>query len=118
LSGKNKMKILVYLMGLVIGITAFLYILSIYDKGKKQVRKITRKTGPPVNPDNVRFNNLRSVAPGTRMCPLCRSELNKYEALYASQEKTGTGTKILIHGCRYCYRPDKDPDNPEKSVLK
>jgi hypothetical protein len=50
------------------------------------------------------------------MCPLCRTRLSKYEALYASRARFSDGDKILIHGCRYCYKPDEDPDSVKKSA--
>ena len=111
------MSIFIYLLGLAIGVIAFLYILSAYDKGKKTIKGITGTPENSVKPEEVKFNKFAARAPGTRMCPLCRSELSKYEALYASKEKNADGEKILIHGCRYCYKPDEEKSLPRKSDM-
>ena len=51
-----------------------------------------------------------------RTCPVCGSKLSRYEALYASKIVKDS-TKILIYGCRYCYKPDEDPDKIKKSDI-
>ncbi|MCP4133327.1 MAG: hypothetical protein GY754_20330 [bacterium] len=111
------MTILLYFAGLIIAITAFLYFLSLYEDGKEKIGKlIGSKPEPVVEPRNVVRPPLGSIPPGSRICPLCRSTLSKYEALYASQEESPTGVRILIHGCRYCYKPDENPDRKKRSI--
>ncbi len=109
------MTILLYLSGLAIGITAFLYVTQAMQSGKD---KLEGKTKPNVkkkrsknttNSDNIVIQNQKpvKVPPGTRMCPICRSYLEKWEPLYSSKTKKSTEEKILIHGCRYCYKEDE-----------
>lgn len=51
------------------------------------------------------------------MCPLCRSKLSKYEALYAAPVVGDKDQKLMIYGCRYCYKNGEDPDTVKKSVI-
>jgi len=114
------MSILLYMAGLLIGLVLFLYILSLYNSGKEKIQIVTGKRQPRPKPRaDLPAGSLSfaSIPPGERMCPLCRSKLTKYEALYASRMKTSDGDKIFIHGCRYCYKPDEDPDQARKSTL-
>lgn len=114
------MKALLFITGLLVGVSIFAYLLSLYNDGRE---KISGKRGPSpgprvsVDPKILAGQERLTRAPGSRMCPLCGSELTKYEALYASQVETGSGKKILIHGCRYCYKPDEDPEKKKKSSL-
>jgi len=111
---------LLSIAGLIIGIALFFYILSLYNTGKEKLREFTgEKTEPkPVLEPKQIVNPLKtSRAPGSRICPLCGSTLTKYEALYASFILDGTGKRILIHGCRHCYKPDEDPDTVKRSAL-
>ncbi len=82
------------------------------DDGKNTIQKITRKKNKlvkeDITPDNIAYKNL-TVPPGERMCPVCRATLTKYESLYASKTRTSSGEKILIHGCKYCFKEAK-PD--------
>jgi len=110
------MSVILYLAGLIIGIALFVYMLSMYESGKEKVRKVKGGSSPKpaIAPENI---TIDKIPPGTRMCPLCRSHLTKYEALYASNIDNGDGRKIMIHGCRYCYKPDEDPDKVRKSAI-
>ena len=115
------MTFLLYFTGLLIGIAVFLYILSTYEFGKEKITYIIRKGAPPeknLEPDAIVMKQSKTRAPGTRICPLCGSVLNKYEALYASYIETKKGGKILIHGCRFCYKDDEDPDVEKRSAYK
>jgi len=108
---------LLIIAGLIIGISVFFYLVSTFSSVKEKIA--VKKQGPPIRPD-VRPESVQTVratkrAPGARTCPLCGSELTKYEALYASHVKNGNENKIMIFGCRYCYRPDEDPDRVRKS---
>lgn len=108
-----------YISGFIIGVAIFLYFLSFYNSGREKIKKITKKNNekkqgkvtPPssVEPKNIEFANL-TAHPGSRLCPFCRTTLTKYETLYASHVETESGRKILIHGCRYCYKPDEGSD--------
>ncbi|MBN2079112.1 MAG: hypothetical protein JW838_09095 [Spirochaetes bacterium] len=103
------MSALLYLVGLIIGATVFIYLYSAYQTGKeklKESREEKRPEAPSVNPEAVDYFSIPR-APGTRLCPLCGKELTKYESLYASETEEGGKRKILIHGCRYCYKEEK-----------
>jgi hypothetical protein len=115
---KDEMTALLYIVGLVIGAAAFFYLLSAFRSGKEKVMEMTGKKPPAkTTVEPGRISNLAKRAPGSRTCPLCGSELTKYEALYASVLEEGSGRKILIHGCRYCYKQDEDPDRVKRSAL-
>lgn len=106
------MQYLFYLVGFIIALAVFLYALNAYESGKEKLR--ARKGGPgvkTVEPRDIFLRKPRSH-PGERLCPLCGSALTKYEALYAAPVKNGDGTKILILGCRYCYKDDDADENP------
>ncbi len=112
------MTILMYLIGLMIGAAAFLYLLSAFRSGKEKVMGIAgKKPAEKTTVEPRQIANAPKGAPGTRTCPLCGSMLTKYEALYASVTENGAGKKVLIHGCRYCYKPDEDPDRAKRSAL-
>jgi len=101
------MSYLLHIVGFVIGIALFLYLLSLYE-GMKERRKGPRrqeKAGGPmhVEPESI-FHRKWKKAPGERICPLCGSTLTQFEALYATPLKDPLGTKILILGCRHCYK--------------
>ena len=105
------MSALLYLIGLIIGATVFIYLYSSYQQGKEKLKEIRgqSKPAPTMNPDMVDFFAIKR-APGARLCPLCGKELTKYEALYASEVEEQGKKKILIHGCRYCYK-EQEPTN-------
>lgn len=117
------MTALIYIAGFLIGAAVFLYFLSIFQSGAEKLAKMRKETAAPdpeATPEKVDTGGFRrnpGRAPGVRMCPLCNSELTKYEALYASKFKAAGEIKILIYGCRYCYKPEKDSDAPRKSDL-
>lgn len=105
---------ILYLIGLIIGATVFIYLYSSYQSGKEKLKELREKKDTPettVNPERVDYFAMPR-APGTRLCPLCGKELTKYEALYASETEEQGKRKILIHGCRYCYK--EKADKPEK----
>ena len=106
------MGIFLYAAGLIIGITIFLYILSTYESGKEKFKNYMEKKQPPpepkLRPEEIDIVQRTPYITGKRVCPLCGTTLQMYEALYASQVKTETSNKILIYGCRYCYKPDED----------
>ncbi len=98
-----------YLIGLIIGATIFIYLYSSYQSGKQKLKEKRERKNPPVpsvNPDLVDYFSIKR-APGTRLCPLCGKELTKYEVLYASETEEKGRRKILIHGCRYCYKENE-----------
>ncbi len=111
------MSTFIFIIGLALGISGFLYILSLYDSGKRKIKKIsgkiTEKPKQEISPESISFKDYHP--PGSRICPLCRSSLTKYEALYASKIETVKESKIFIHGCRYCYKSDEDPEKQKKS---
>ena len=109
------MNLLFYLVGLLIGVAFFLYMLSLYHTGKDKISEILssdrRKNSPENNvdiePDSISGGDGQ-VYPRERICPLCGAVLQKYEALFASRFETENSSRILIYGCRYCYRSDND----------
>jgi len=117
------MSSILYIAGLLIGIAAFLYILTLMESGKKAVKNITSNS-PEKRPDNINspenssdtkidsdevsFRKRPPLLPGTRVCPLCGSTLTKREGLYASKVYDKDNAKILIMGCRYCYKDDEN----------
>lgn len=106
---------ILYLIGLIIGATVFIYLYSSYQSGKEKLKEMRAGKKPPeptVNPDRVDYFSIKR-APGARLCPLCGAELSKYEALYASETEEGGKRKILIHGCRYCYKEEKKEEKKE-----
>jgi len=97
-------------IGLLIGVSAFLYFLNIYEGSKKKIKAMT-SNNPKTKPDSSNDIELERkkvmenlYLPGERICPLCRSKLTKSDALYASRVRSSNGEKILIHGCRHCYK--------------
>ncbi len=121
------MTVILYLVGLIIGITAFLYIMSsintIKDKSNlKNNSNIKPKSDPDLTGkiESVNTsvkNKIINSAPGERICPLCGSSLTRFEALYASHISTDKGKKILIYGCRYCYKPEENPEEAKRSDI-
>lgn len=104
------MNALIFIAGLAIGVSGFLYMLSAISTGKKKIQsplsdhnKIITQA---IQPGSVGFRGRNSIPPGTRLCPLCGSELTKYEGLYASRIIEKSENKILIMGCKYCYKDD------------
>ncbi len=115
------MDALFYLAGLAAGVILFLYFFSLYESGKERITKARRggeagapKTAERIEPDEVSVKSAQSF-PRRRICPLCGAALARFEALYAAKMKTADGEKIMIYGCRYCYRPDEDPEAKKKS---
>ena len=103
------MSALIFIAGLIIGITAFFYILSLISDGMKKTRKSGlkgKKTEQKIEPENIGFRNRRLIPPGTRVCPLCCSELTKFEGLYATNIYENGEKKILIMGCKYCFKDE------------
>lgn len=106
------MEVLLYFAGLVIGVTFFLYIYSLYNSAKEKLaaggtsgENVPEET---VEPGTIGFRKRPALPPGTRICPVCGSSLTKYEGLYASRIDTADSSKIMIMGCRYCYK-EEDP---------
>ncbi len=113
------MSILLYFAGLIIGVAVFLWLLSTYHEGKdrlESLRKGKARQDPGVTPETVQ---TRRQEPGSmkRICPLCGSALSKYEALYAAPVESNTGIRILIYGCRYCYKPEEDPERKKRTDI-
>jgi len=102
------MSALIFIVGLAVGISAFLYILSAISAGKNKLTKSgavqNKITKQNIEADTIGFRGRKTVPPGTRICPLCGSELTKYEGLYASKITEKSENKILIMGCKYCFK--------------
>ena len=106
------MNVLVYLIGLLIGAAVFFYFLSLYHSGTDALaarRDAGKKTDKGMEMDAAALDPApQQVYPRERICPLCSAVLTRYEVLYASRVEMPEGAKILIHGCRYCYRPGEE----------
>jgi hypothetical protein len=99
-----------YLIGLAIGVVIFIYLYVAFQSGKDKYKARAGQKSrleKSVNPDFVDYFALKRP-PGVRLCPLCGKGLTKYEALYASNIEEKGKKMILIHGCRYCYKSDKE----------
>ena len=89
-----------------------MYLYLAAAEGKKKFGKFFTETEKVINkkelvePENVGFRNIRSISPGERICPLCGSILTKYEGLYASKTIESSERKILIMGCKYCFKDE------------
>jgi len=106
------MEIFIYFAGLLLGICVFLYILSLLHTAKD---KITASPGPgkpavqeEVEPGTISFRKRPALPPGTRICPMCGSQLTRYEGLYASRIDMTGSSKLMIMGCKYCYKDDNE----------
>ena len=115
------MSVLLYFAGLVIGIAAFLYVYALIADSKEKIKSLGSSKEPVsvqnVDSGTIGFRNRPALAPGTRICPLCGSSLTKYEGLYASKVMERGSEKLIIMGCRYCYRENEDPEKPKKSTM-
>lgn len=117
--------------GIAIAFSVFLYTINLLDSGKRKFSELKGETiiSEKLNTDStltsnssnssgiktiVKRNevvqnlpdNLKDFIP-TRRCPLCTRTLTRDEPLYATNVETGSGRKILIHGCPYCYKEEK-----------
>ncbi|MFW5770860.1 MAG: hypothetical protein ACOCX9_05440 [Spirochaetota bacterium] len=107
------MEYFLYFIGFVAGVAIFLYLFSLVEDSREKLKKRGAATaGTEKNPAQQPVSDgtpARAYTfPRERICPLCGASLSKYEALYASQVKEGENKKILIYGCKYCYKPDED----------
>ncbi len=108
------MSFLFYLIGLIVGVVFFIYFFSLYESGKEKLaarstparQKTPVESSIEIQPDAVSAQSY----PRGRICPLCGAVLTRLEPLYASRIGTTDGEKILIYGCRYCYKPDDSAD--------
>ncbi|HEY1406317.1 MAG TPA: hypothetical protein VF857_06895 [Spirochaetota bacterium] len=122
------MDIFLTIAGLVLGISAFLYIVHAFDAGKRRYQAVTsretivqknsagvlpnRNAVPPSTPSSSSSRgNAIKVMPddikdmiSQRTCPMCEHVLQRDEPLYASHVEIGTQKKVLIYGCAYCYK--------------
>ena len=110
------MTFLLYAIGLLIGITLFLYILSTYESGKEKYKNYIKNKYEPAKPKidskDISYDTLNKDIEPKRICPLCTTPLKDYESLYASESITEGRKKIIIFGCRYCYR-ERENNNQE-----
>lgn len=113
------MAVLLYFAGLVIGVTIFLYVLStVRDTKEKLAVGKTAEQMPPaenIKPGTISFRKRPALPPGTRICPMCGSALTKFEGLYASRIDMANSSKLMIMGCRYCYKEENGGDSTGKA---
>jgi hypothetical protein len=104
------MSSLIFIFGLLIGISAFLYLYSAVKEGKKKAGKLftakDKLIKEYVEPENIGFRGIKSLPSGQRICPLCGSILTKFEGLYAAKILENSEKKILIMGCKYCFKDE------------
>jgi hypothetical protein len=98
----------IFIFGLLIGVSLFVYIYSVVTEGPKKIRELIsgqeKEVKESVEPENIGFRGIRSLPPGSRICPLCGSTLTKYEGLYATNILENNEKKLLIMGCKYCFK--------------
>jgi hypothetical protein len=104
------MSTFIFILGLFIGIAVFIYLSSAFAEGRKKIseffpekEKIAKEY---VEPENIGFRGIRSISPGERLCPLCGSTLTKSEGLYATKIIDNYDKKLLIMGCKYCFKDE------------
>jgi len=101
------MSFFLYLMGFACGAILFFYIMSLYTDGKSKLERKKTPAAPQAGNGAVQGRQpIFTIPPGERMCPLCRTVLTKREALYASKIALNNTNKLLILGCRHCYKED------------
>jgi hypothetical protein len=109
--------LLLYIAGLMIGASIFLYLYSVFHSARKRIKrpsaaepqsKGSMKAAEPVT---LGFRHIK-LPPGERICPVCRSKLGGPEALYATETVENGRKKIMIDGCRRCTRRSKDKSPP------
>ncbi|MBN1898762.1 MAG: hypothetical protein JW827_08295 [Spirochaetes bacterium] len=112
------MEIIPVFIGVGLALAVFLYFLARYHQLEDQKRLQNARfelhneedTGAPKRPDELR----------KRFCPICGSELNIHDTLYAEMYEGKLRPKVLIHGCRYCYIPkaktNKKVDSQTNSI--
>lgn len=105
------MEIIFYFAGLLLGICVFIYMLSMLQSAKDKISGIKGRAPVPsekIEPGTISFRKRPALPPGTRICPMCGSQLTKYEGLYASRIDMTNSSKLMIMGCKYCYKEDKE----------
>lgn len=110
---------ILYILSFGAGIALFLYLLSLYHHIKERPKPDNKQPEQKTVQDKIQSKTQQVNEPvhlKERTCPVCGSKLSKYEALYASKIVKDS-TKILIYGCRYCYKPQEDPDKKKKSDI-
>jgi rubredoxin len=116
------MDYLLYTIGLIVGIGIFIYLTIIIREGKDRIKRSPNvKPAQPdgdisVEPQSIAYKNMQAY-PRERVCPLCGALLSKYESLYAHVMESGEGRKLMIYGCRFCYKQDEDPDKKRKNEI-
>lgn len=112
------MSTLFYFIGFLAGVAVFLYIYSLYHSGKDAIMRKVNGSGTAekisIEPGSIEYSSVQSY-PREKRCPLCGAVLSQYEALYASRLEMNAGSKIMIYGCRFCYKPDEDPEEKKKN---
>ncbi|HQO38921.1 MAG TPA: hypothetical protein PK986_00480 [Spirochaetota bacterium] len=105
------MEIIFYFAGLLLGICVFVYIISMLQSAKDKISVIKGRPSKPsekIEPGTISFRKRPALPPGTRICPMCGSQLTKYEGLYASRIDMTNSSKLMIMGCKYCYKEDNE----------
>jgi hypothetical protein len=113
------------IIGLILGIALFLYLISALDSGKRALaqKKSAQKEELALSSEQpVRYRDEPSQGIpqaiqelpddlkdqlAQRRCPLCSKILMRDEPLYATHIEVAKEKKILIYGCPYCHKGDR-----------
>ena len=119
------MEIFLTCAGFILGISVFLYCISLLDSGKRKIKsfsndkKSINKSIPRDSKDTIRsdkstssqvvahYQELKNGVLPQRICPMCGKSLTRDEPLYATHMVIGKEKKVYIHGCPYCYKSAK-----------
>jgi|YNPMSStandDraft_1061717.scaffolds.fasta_scaffold33151_2 ABC-type antimicrobial peptide transport system permease subunit len=96
------------IIGILIGVILFLYLLSEYHtiKDKIELKEVDiEKENFNETESKKRENKNSEQGLKKRFCPLCGSELGENDSIYAEMYEGESRPKVIIHGCRYCYKP-------------
>ena len=123
------MDVFLTIAGLIVGISFFLYVVNVLDAGKRKLGTAALKSGGrsaqfagdqpmvdiPARPvqatQQTDMKNLPDEIKDRiphRSCPLCSHILTRDEPLYASHIDLLNEKKVLIHGCQYCYKYERN----------
>ncbi len=92
------------ILGIVIGLIILLFLMNIkYSVEEKSYKK---KKVSKVNEDREEELGTRP-----RYCPVCNSRLGPKDVIYAEIFQSEPRDKVVIKGCKYCYRL-----SPEEAV--
>ena len=97
-------------LGVLISVAIYLYFINKLheseDRSKKEEVDVEAEEKEPIKTKEEKPEGLKP-----RFCPLCNSSLVKHDSIYAEMYKGEQRPKVVIHGCRYCYKPSGKKTN-------